>query len=250
MRIILATVLILSTFSCGKFRFLKKSSQEKQTLKIEGTLQVNVYYEPGAEPYTDAALTGLPMLKVWTVLDKNLKAMFPTKNVKVPLNLVEMSPISAKNKSVWTVQEIFDLGNSVGSVSTGDTTVLNVFFLNGKAASNPNVIGLHISNTQTMAIFKEVVEGSGSGLVQKYVEQATLVHEVGHAVGLVNNGISMVGTSHEDTAHPRHCNNPECVMYHQNEGATALANFLQDRASNPDLVMLDDACLKDVTSHK
>lgn len=249
MRIILALILLSMTISCGKFRIFKRSTQEKQTLKIEGTLQVNVYYEPGAEPYTDATVTGLPLLKVWTVLDKNLKAMFPGKNVIVPMNLVEMSPISAKNKSTWTTQEIFDLGNSVGSVSAGDTTVLNVFFLNGRAQESANIIGLHISNTQTMAIFKEVVESSGSGLVQKYVEQATLVHEIGHAVGLVNNGIAMVA-NHEDTAHARHCLNPKCVMYYQNEGATALANFLQDRVSNPDLVMLDDACLKDVTTHK
>ena len=252
MRILLSVLLILTTFSCGKFRIFKKSSQEKQTLKIEGTLKVQVYYEPGAEPYTDVTLTGLPLLKVWTVLDRNLKAMFPAKNVIVPMNLSEMSPISKKNKITWGVQEIYNLGNSVGSVSSGDTTVLNVFFLNGRAAENANIIGLHVSNTQTMAIFKEVIESTGNitDLVPKYVEQATLIHELGHAVGLVNNGITMVGSSHEDTAHPRHCNNPKCVMYYQNEGATALANFLQDRINNPDLVMLDDACLKDVTSHK
>ncbi len=255
MRIFLAAILILTTISCGKqFRLFKRSSQEKQTLKIEGTLKVQVYYEPGAEPYTDVALTGLPILKVWNVLDKNLKAMFPTKNVIVPMDLIQMSPISAKNKSTWTNQEIYDLGSSVGSVSAGDTTVLNVFFLKGKADQGSNIIGLHISNTQTMAIFKEVIEGTSSGLpgdpVPKYVEQGTLVHEIGHAVGLVNNGISMV-TSHEDTAHIRHCNNPKCVMYWQNEGnASALASFLQTRINNPDLVMLDEACLKDVTSHK
>jgi len=248
MRILLAILLLSSTISCGKFRIFKKSSQEKQTLKIEGTIKIQVYYEPGAEPYTDVTLAGLPGLKVFAVLEKNLKAMFPTKNIIVPMNLVEMSPISPKNKSVWSTQAIYDLGNSVGSVSAGDTTVLNVFFLNGRA-ENPNVIGLHISNTQTMAIFKEVVESSGTGPVQKYVEQATLVHEIGHAVGLVNNGIQML-TSHEDTAHIRHCNNPKCVMYFQNEGAGALASFLQERINNPDLVMLDEACLKDVTSHK
>lgn len=252
MRIILSILLIMTAVSCGKFRIFKRSNQEKQTLKIEGTLQVQVYYEPGAEPYTDVSLTGLPLLKVFTVLDRNLKAMFPNKNVKVPMNLNEMSPISARNKSTWGVQEIFALGNSVGSVSAGDTTVLNVFFLNGRAASDPNIIGLHVSNTKTMAIFKEVIESTGSGSldpVPKYVEQATLVHELGHAVGLVNNGITMT-SSHEDTAHVRHCNNPKCVMYYQNEGATALAAFLQSRLNNPDLIMLDDACLKDVTSHK
>jgi hypothetical protein len=247
--LLLITLILLS--SCGKFRIFKKSSQVKQDINqiyASGNLKVRVFYEPGAEPYTDVALTGLPLLKVWTVLDKNLKAMFPGKTVTVPMELTAMSAMSAKNKSVWTVQEIYDLGESLGEASSGDTTVFNVLFLNGHA-ENQYVIGMHLSNTNTIAIFKEVVEGSGSGPVQKYVEQATLVHEIGHAVGLVNNPLAM-SVPHEDTAHQAHCNNPKCVMYYMNEGTSALASFLQERLNNPDLVMLDSACLKDVTSHK
>jgi predicted Zn-dependent protease len=230
----------------------KKSSQEKQDISkiyASGNLKIRVFYEPGAEPYTDVVISGLPILKAFMVLDKNLKAMFPGKNVTVPMNLSEMSAMSAKNKAVWTINEIQDLGDSLGEASGADTTVFNVFFLNGHA-ENQNVIGMHLSNTKTIAIFKEVIESSGGGPVQKYVEQATLVHEIGHGVGLVNNGIAMVGAAHEDTTNHAHCSNPKCVMYYMNEGAGALATFLQGRLTNPDLVMLDSACLKDVTSHK
>lgn len=250
MRIFIILVL-LCTFSCGKFRIFQKSSQEKQDISkiyASGNLKVRVFYEPGAEPYTDVTITGFPTLKAWTVLDRNLKAMFPGKNVSVPMSLSEMSAMSAKNEAVWTAQEIKELGDGLGEASAGDTTVFNIFFLNGRA-ENQFVIGLHLSNTNTIAIFKEVVESSGSGPTQKYVEQATLVHEIGHAVGLVNNPLPM-SSPHEDTEHRAHCTNEKCVMYYMNEGASALATFLQGRLTNPDLVMLDEACLKDVTSHK
>lgn len=248
--LLLISLILLS--SCGKFRVFKKSSETKQPLSsayASGNLKVRVFYEPGAEPYIDVLVPILPLpVKAFTVLDKNIKAMFPGKTVTVPMNLSEMSAMSAKNEAVWTPQEIKALGDDLGEASSGDTTVFNVFFLNGHA-ENQYVIGLHLSNTNTIAIFKEVVESSGSGAVQKYVEQATLVHEVGHAVGLVNNPLAMT-TPHEDTAHRAHCSNPDCVMYYMNEGASALATFLQGRLTNPDLVMLDSACLKDVTSHK
>jgi predicted Zn-dependent protease len=252
MRLIIAIILILTLSSCGKFRIFDKSSQVKQPLSnayATGNLKVRVFYEPGAEPYTEVVVPGLPTpVKAFTVLDKNIKAMFPGKTVTVPMELAQMSAMSVKNETVWTTQEIHDLGVSLGEASSGDTTVFNVFFLNGHA-ENQYVIGLHLSNTNTIAIFKEVVKSSGSGTVQKYVEQATLVHEVGHAVGLVNNPLPMI-TPHEDTAHRAHCINPKCVMYYMNEGAGAMATFIQGRMTNPDLVMLDDKCLKDVTSHK
>ncbi len=251
MRLSLALILILTLSSCGKFKMFQKSSLSKQPLSTAyatGNLKVRVYYEPDAEPYTDVTIPGFPLLKAFTVLDRNLKAMFPGKNVTVPMELSQMSAMSAKNQTIWTVQEVVDLGESLGEASSGDTTVFNVFFVKGHA-ENSNVIGFHISNTNTIAIFKEVVESSGSGAVQKYVEQATLVHEIGHAVGLVNNPLAM-STPHEDTAHQAHCSNPKCVMYYMNEGAGALASFLSERITNPDLVMYDSACLKDVTSHK
>lgn len=250
MRILLAILLILTTFSCGKFRFLKKSSQENQDVSkiyASGNLILRVYYEPDAEPYTDFA--GLSGFKVWSVVEKNLKAMFPGKTITVPMNLVEMAPITAKNETVWTVAEIQALGSSLGSTSSADTTVFNIFFLKGQA-ENANVVGLHLSGTQTLVIFKDVVERPGNtDLVKRYIEQATVVHEVGHAVGLVNNGIPMT-TPHEDPSHRAHCSNPDCVMYWQNEGAADLAQFLQTRINNPDVVLLDRACLNDVTSYK
>lgn len=255
MRISFVLFLILSLSACGKFRIFKKSSQEKQDVShiyARGNLTIAVFYEEGAEPYTDgvSVLAGLPEVKVWSVLESNLKAMFPGKVVVVPKSLPEMSKLSPKNEATWSYEELQELGTIHGALSLPDSSVFNVFFLKGRAEGNPNVIGAHLSGTKTLVIFKEVVASSDPGiLVQRYVEQATLVHEMGHAVGLVNNGLPMT-SSHEDTSHVAHCNNPECVMFWQNEGAGSLVKFINTRINNPSLVMLDNACLKDVTSHK
>lgn len=240
--------------SCGKFRFMKSSQEKQEPLKVSGTLKVAVFYEPGAEPYTDlnGALLSLPIsqIKVWNVLKENLRALYPTKNIVVPFNLNEMAKLSSQNKTEWTYAEIKDLGSEKGMPSVGDETVLNVFFLKGSVADKSSVIGVHLSGTKTMAVFKDVVETSGStDHVKYYVEQATLVHEVGHAIGLVNNGLPMT-SDHDDKAHPAHCKNPDCVMYYMNEGAADLIQFVLSRQTKTNLVMFDQACIKDVTSHK
>ncbi len=253
MRYLFLTLLLI-TVSCGKFRIFKKSSQQKQDISqlyASGTLKISVFYEQGAEPFTDG-IPGLAGVKVWTVLEQNLKAMFPGKTIYVPKDLAEMAQLSDQNQTTWSYAEMNILGEAMGQPSTTDTTVLNIFFVKGhsEGSNGAQVIGLHISGTKTLMIFKETVESSdASPVVKRYVEQSTLVHEVGHAVGLVNNGLPMI-SSHEDTTHQAHCNNPNCVMYWENEGASALKTFISGRASNPSLVMFDSACLKDVTSHK
>ena len=253
----LLIVLVILT-SCGKFRIFKKSSQEKQNISkiyASGKLTVAVFYEEGAEPYTDVVtpVPGLPSVKVWDVLEANIKAMFPGKMIAVPKDLAQMAKINSQNKASWSFDDIEKIGNSQGRPSLDDTTVLNVFFLKGLAESGPSVIGLHLSGTKTIALFKDVVASSASAstdaATQRYVEQATLVHEVGHAVGLVNNGLPMT-SSHEDAGHRAHCHNPDCVMYWKNEGASDLKEYIKILLTRLNPVMLDDACLSDVTSYK
>ena len=81
-----------------------------------------------------------------------------------------------------------------------------------------------------------------------FVEQATLVHEFGHVMGLVDNGIPMV-SDHLDPDHPRHCTNEECVMYWQNEGAADLRDFVQQMMSTGSLIMFGEECLDDTRSY-
>ncbi|MDP2316217.1 MAG: hypothetical protein Q8P41_25185 [Pseudomonadota bacterium] len=60
---------------------------------------------------------------------------------------------------------------------------------------------------ETMADVSAGLLGLGGG-----VEPTVLVHEAGHVLGLVNNGVEMV-TGHEDPDHTHHDANEECIMY-------------------------------------
>ena len=118
-----------------------------------------------------------------------------------------------------------------------------------------NVLGSSISGRwptpsigDTVAMFKDVIKSTGSALspnTAKYVEQSTLVHELAHSIGLVDNGVSMVAT-HKDATHGAHCNNADCVMYWLNEGASDASDFALRRLLTGDTILFDAACLADV----
>lgn len=240
-------IILLFTSACGK-EPAKKSSETKQQVSgiyASSQLRVKVYYEEGAEPYTDKVLS----LELWNLLKSNLNSLLEGRNitVEVPSTLSEMIKMTSQDKSSWSVQEVMNLAKSYPLPSQNNISEFQIFFLNGLADGNPGVIGYHISNTKIMAIFKDVIRASGSGnqsFVPKYVEQATLIHEMGHALGLVNNGIPMIH-HHQDEAHGAHCSNPDCVMYYSNEGTSSMINFAKSSYAKGTVVMFDNQCLED-----
>lgn len=218
-------------------------------------LTVQVAYEPDAEPYIGTTGTGM---NYWDFLEANLQALFEGRPVDVftdvPKTLEEMEAIPAQGKTEWTVDEILALADLYRAIPPSDIVgVFFVVFLNGylveDGVPNQNVIGVSISGTTVIAIFKDVVKSTGStGPVPKFVEQSTLIHEMGHALGLVNNGVPMV-TPHQDTDHGAHCNNPDCVMYWANEGVADLRDFVQNFILTGSTVMIGDECLTDTRSY-
>lgn len=118
---------------------------------------------------------------------------------------------------------------------SGNQMVLYLLFLNGhhsKDTANEKVLGVQYGRA-SIAIFKETVDASGGLLGLTFnaadVEKAVVIHEFGHALGLVNNGLSMV-KNHEDTAHPKHSNNQDSVMYWAVENTLGLPGL--DRLPN------------------
>lgn len=99
----------------------------------------------------------------------------------------------------------------------GDTIVLYVLYLNGHSdldTSEGKVLGVHYGR-ESIAVFKESVDSSsflGLGFGSEDLEKSVLIHEFGHALGLVNNGVGMV-RPHEDADHPKHSSNQDSVMY-------------------------------------
>lgn len=96
----------------------------------------------------------------------------------------------------------------------------------------PNVLGVAYFNT-SMALFGQVVRDHSGGFAQPetwVVEATVLRHEVGHILGLVNNGTPMVGEpggpdDHHDEANGAHCTEAGTLMYHQVETTNFIDNL-------------------------
>lgn len=245
---ILFLLLILIT-ACGKEPGRKSSEVRQNTSAIfsANKIVVKVYYEEGAEPYTEG-----PLIKYWSIFQQNINALFQNRahvpTLIVPMTLAEMTKVESFNKSTWSIDDVLSTAKTVETANPAGTITFSLFFLKGEASENSGILGFHINRTYTMAIFKDVIRNSGSGLVPIYVEQATVIHEMGHALGLVNNGVSM-RSAHQDTENGAHCTNPKCVMYWQNEGTTGLKNFAANIIANGNTVMFDSQCLQDTHAY-
>jgi hypothetical protein len=216
---------------------------------------IDVFYEPGAEPFTGNTAQGSAY---WSILEDNLSAIFQFRSAPpslvVPKALSSMRALPAQNKTEWTGMDLVQLNSRQAVPSPGDESHFQVYFLNGNysngSAPQPSVIGVSLGGTTIIAIFKSVVRSTGTapnGPVPKFVEQSTLVHEMGHALGFVNNGVPLT-SSYQDTAHGSHSLNEECVMYWQNEGAGNLTSFIQKYMSSSSRVMWGPEVLQDARS--
>ena len=217
------------------------------------SITVHVAYEFDAAPFTGAFPDGS---QYWSVLENNLHAIFLGRIIEpelsIPRDLAGMEQIPDQNQTSWTTVQVFNLAKSTWDTpQTSTSAEFYVLFLNGyfsdKDEVNKQVIGISIVGTPVIAVFKDAIRESGyTAFFYRIMEQTTLVHEFGHAVGLVNSGLPMV-LDHEDTEHINHCTNEECVMYWQNDG-TSLNFFIQRIVNSPSDVIFGPECLDDASS--
>jgi hypothetical protein len=217
------------------------------------SITVHVAYEQGAKPFTGTFRDGG---QYWSVLETNMNVLFLgliiQPDLSVPKDITGMEQIPTQAQESWTTAQVFDLAQGTWDTpQTSTSTEFYVLFLNGyfndKGVVNKQVTGISINETPVIAIFKDVIRKSGySSFDDTVIEQTTLVHEFGHAVGLVNNGLPMV-SDHEDTEHINHCTNEDCVMYWENDG-TSLNFFIQKIINSPSDVLFGPECLNDAHS--
>lgn len=189
---------------------------------------VRVVYETGATPYT--GLLGLTN-DTWDITKASYKALFQNHTgriITIPSTLPGFNSIANQGKTSWTSAELISLGQaqSPPAVVTAGKATVTVIFLNGLYENNSAILGIQFSGYPFAFVFKDVVTSvGGSANEQRYVEQATVVHELGHSVGLVNNGIPLT-SNYEDASHPKHSSNSKCVMYWSVESSTSILTLL------------------------
>lgn len=213
------------------------------------TIVIEVDYATGAEPYT-GPMVG--MGDTWDLFEKNAVALFEggDKTLVVPHTLAEMEELTDVPDQDFDTDDILALAAKHRTeASTADEAALYLLWLpayyKDKDGVQKNVLGVSLWDTGVIAMFKPVIASGGGGpLVSHFVEQTTLIHEFGHAAGLVNNGIAMA-SPHQDEAHGAHCSNQDCVMYYLNEGASDMLLFVQNSIAKGDTDLFGTECLDD-----
>ena len=228
-------------------------------LKEAQKINVNVFYEPNAQP----AIGNLePDLKVWDLLDRNITSLMSQRKrsieINVPKTLAEMTRMSPKSKQAWSNKDLLELSNTIDysleSAKKGEFYIVFVrgYFKDNAGHMRKSVAGVNLTGTTIVVIFKQVIKkirSTPSSNTRSIVEQATIVHELGHAMGLVNTGVPAV-TDHHDSVNGAHCKNADCVMYWlNNEGENNLTEFadrIKDKYLDPNYSMFGQACLHDI----
>ncbi len=228
-------------------------------LKEAKNINVNVFYEPNAQP----AIGNLePGLKVWDLLDRNITALMSQRKrsieINVPKTLTEMKRLEPKSKQAWSNKDLLELSKTIDySLESAKKGEFYIVFVNGYFKDNSDnmrksVAGVNLTGTTIVVIFKQVIKkirSTPSSHTRSIIEQATIVHELGHAMGLVNTGVPAV-TDHHDSIHGAHCKNKDCIMYRKyNEGDAGLVEFadeIKKKYLDADYSMFGQACLHDI----
>jgi predicted Zn-dependent protease len=154
-------------------------------------------------------------------------------------------PLDIESQPTYTVAQVRAIEDQNRTAYTGDGTLaVYLLFLDGEYDEQANVLGIAYNNT-SMALFEEKVKQHSGGALEPSeatVEGVVASHEVGHLLGLVNNGSAMQ-TEHQDEGNGRHCDNENCLMHYAVRTTDVIANLLDGMPE------LDQDCIDDLQAN-
>ncbi|MGB0653202.1 MAG: hypothetical protein ACPGQL_08370 [Thermoplasmatota archaeon] len=174
------------------YDYVSSSDYERMVIEID--------YVSGHEPPSQALST--LRQRVEACLDKP---------AGIQINVDDAIPPQG---SPYSLDDIFRIRDTYRDVAHGDNNAASMWivYLDGQYSGGAQTLGLATAG-DTIAIFDDRVDDAANLLVSSTtIHRAVLVHEVGHLLGLVNNGIPMQ-TNHEDPEHRGHSDNRNSVMY-------------------------------------
>lgn len=209
----------------------------------------------GGEPYTrlviqvDHAPGRAPSEAAKTHLLMTLQNV--TRKSEIVWDVAET--LDGDEKKVWDADELLATEKRLRRhAHEAPTALLHVMYPAGTYKTG-NAAGVTISGVVLgpVVVFPDVLQnvyvGTPLGGVPlpnprpavEVLERSTLLHEAGHAMGLVNNGLPMV-RHREDAEHEGHTRNERSVMYWTVETEHGLRQYLLRDGSVPDTFDADD----------
>ncbi len=205
--VIIGSIFLSSVItSCQKERFedqdyktLGTSANDFLSEKSFTSMKVQISYMPGSEP-ADSSL--------------DYFSQFLNLYLNKPGGItVFKKPIVASGKSSLTLKEIVSIENKNRFSFTAGREINAHILITDTYYSTKDILATSYWNTSYVIFGKTLNDFSGgAGQVSKLrLMTLLLCHEMGHLLGLVNQGTAMV-TNHQDVAHGAHCDNMNCLM--------------------------------------
>ncbi len=178
---------------------------------------------------------------------QNLKTFMEARLNKPDGITITQTQISSPGGTPYSVNEIADIETDIRTkYNTEDTLTLFILFIDGNFSTDTNTtltLGAAYRNTSCVLFENSIRALSDSPSEPNRTELETIViqHELCHMLGLVDLGSDMQ-TNHLDTAHGKHCINPDCLMYYQTE-----SNI--QAMMNSGMPTLDANCIADLRAN-
>lgn len=159
---------------------------------------------------------------------------------------IKTHAISSPTTNTYSVENLIEIEDGHRKWYNNKNGLALYIFIADGAYKNENVLGVAYRNT-SFAIFSNTIKERTGGIGQpdeEVVVQTVLQHELGHLLGLVNVGTSMVN-DHQDSQHGHHCNDTSCLMYYAVDTGDFLSNLIG--ISTPP--QLDNNCKADLKNN-
>ncbi|AKV03501.1 Membrane metalloprotease [Labilithrix luteola] len=247
----------LASLSCSSSSDGSSGSSGTRAAKVDAqtlfgpnvtNVDIEVDYAAGAAPYVG---TGGQYKDVWNLFRTNTNALFDgKKDISFPNTLEGMEKLDDVTAGEFTKSDVLAIAKTHRQgASTAATASFYVVFLDGKFKDDagtvlPDVTSTAIADKGVIAIFKPAITANPNSAIAPLVEQSALLHQIGHVVGFVNNGVPL-NSEHHDAANGAHCTNKACIMNVAFEGAEATVNFVAKSFTAPDPVIFGQECLSD-----